>query len=88
MTRRRLGRWSSVAFSMASFVVTLLGSAIVIPWLLRFAYGLEHPHDASAGDAAGWALVISAPVLIPLIVVIAVAISAWVYHRARHPSSR
>jgi hypothetical protein len=86
MTKKGLSRWSSFAFSIASFLGTLLVSAIVIPWLLRFAYGWKHPQDASAGDAAGWALVFGAPILIPLILVIAVAISAWVYHTVRHPA--
>jgi hypothetical protein len=72
---------------MASFVVTLLGSAVVIPKLLRFGYGWKHPHDASAGDAAGWALVFGAPILVLLILVIAGAVSALVYHSVRHSAS-
>jgi hypothetical protein len=87
MTKRGLSRWSNLAFSMVSFVATLLVSAIVIPWLLRFVYGWKHPQDASAGDAAGWALVLGAPILVPLILVISGAVSAWVYHTARHRSS-
>lgn len=82
-----LGRWASLACSVVAFGVTLLGSAVVIPRLLRFAYGWKHPHDASAGDAAGWALVFGAPILVPLILLVAVVVSAWVYHRVRCPSS-
>lgn len=86
MGRRPLGRWSSFALSIISFFTSSFVSAVAIPWLLRLAYGWRHPNDASAGDVAGWALVFGAPIFLPLILLISVIASIWVYRTARSPT--
>lgn len=71
--------------SIAAFGIRAVICFLAITTSLRLAYGWGHPHDQSAGDAAGWALLIGSPVFIPVILCTTVAASIWTFRRLRRP---
>jgi hypothetical protein len=81
-TARRL--WAILA-AVAVFVVTCLLSVFVTPYALGLLDRCVPP-DASCGDVVGWAMLISAPVSIPLILLLSGALACLTYVRvARDP---
>ena len=58
--------------ALAALVATTAGT-------LTLAYGWNHPNDGSSGDSAGWALILLSPIMLPLFLMLALAVSIAVY---------
>ena len=65
--------------AVLAFLGSLATCGIVTPWLLTKYYGWGHPEDGSAGDSAGWAFLLLAPLEIPVFLTVAVVVSLFAY---------
>ena len=65
--------------ALLAFPAALAALVATTAWTLTLAYGWNHPSDGSTGDSAGWALILLSPILLPLFLMIALAVSIAVY---------
>ena len=81
---RRVSAWLA---AVAVFVGVVLAAAALAPYLLGILYRCVPP-AGSCGDSVGWAMIISAPITVPLTVIVAAALAAMTYFSVmrRRPS--
>lgn len=73
--RRRL---VAVLAAIAAFATAILAAVSLAPYALGFLYGC-FPPKGSCGDGVGWAMVISAPIMIPVTLIIATLLGRFAY---------
>lgn len=73
-------RLAAAATATAVFAITLLVALAVTPYAFRLLYG-RIPPEGSCGDSVGIAMLLSMPVSVPLIVIVAGALAVLAYSR-------
>ena len=75
--------WAMLA-ATAVFLAAILLSFAAVPYILGMLYGWVPP-SGSCGDSVGWAMLLSAPVSIPLVVLVSGVLAGITYARmTRH----
>jgi hypothetical protein len=74
---RRLG---AALVAVAVFLVSCGLALVVMPYAVGALYRCVPP-DQSCGDSVGWAMLISAPVSIPLVLIVSSVLAVLVYGR-------
>jgi hypothetical protein len=64
-------RWLALLAASLAFPAGFCVLVLAATWLLTVMYGWNHPHDYSAGDTSGWALIYLSPVLLPVFLILA-----------------
>jgi hypothetical protein len=79
-----LRRALAVLAALAVFTLALGVLAAAAPYALGNLYGCA-PSDGSCGDSVGWAMIILSPILVPLALIVAGALSLVTYFRMARP---
>ena len=75
MRYKRLG---AVLAAAVAFAAAVLAAIAVSPYAWGLFYGC-FPRSGSCGDGVGWAMLISAPLTIPIVLVLAGAVAVLAY---------
>jgi hypothetical protein len=78
--RRRRKRVFAALGAIVAFPVSLYALVEASAIFLTTVYGWGHSADNSAGDSAGWALIILSPVVVPVFLLIS-AVAAFATYR-------
>ena len=66
--------------AISIFCVVVCAAAAALPYALGLLYGCVPP-QGSCGDGVGWAMLISAPLTVPLVILVAGALAVAMYLR-------